>query len=350
MKLGIEARVGGFVLLALAVLVGFVLALGDFSFAPSFAIYADFAYSGGLQPGSPVKVSGIRIGRVTDLTILARASLPSPATAQTGLGQGTPPVVRAHLELHEDARDLLTDGAGFYVGMQGLIGEAYVELSPGAAGGTQLPEGSAIRGVDAARLHVMALELSSLLSALSTLSNIHGDDGQGLRALGEALTNLLGNVDSMLQEHRTELEGAIADGAASAENLRQLTAGLSVAIGNGAGLMALLDNGNQAAAALRRDLPSLMSRADRSLVAIEQLTTSANKAVNPEEIEKIVSDLRQTMADLHETATQARGVMDTIRRGQGTVGGLIADPQVYDDLKEMLRDLKRNPWKLFWRD
>jgi phospholipid/cholesterol/gamma-HCH transport system substrate-binding protein len=29
---------------------------------------------------------------------------------------------------------------------------------------------------------------------------------------------------------------------------------------------------------------------------------------------------------------------------------MMADEAVYDDLQELLRDLKHNPWKLFWRE
>src|SRR2546427_6608878 len=32
--------------------------------SPGFRLYADFGYAGALQPGAPVKLSGIRIGRV----------------------------------------------------------------------------------------------------------------------------------------------------------------------------------------------------------------------------------------------------------------------------------------------
>jgi len=39
-----------------------------------------------------------------------------------------------------------------------------------------------------------------------------------------------------------------------------------------------------------------------------------------------------------------------MRRGEGTVGALLADEEIYDDLKEMLRELKTHPWRFFWRE
>jgi phospholipid/cholesterol/gamma-HCH transport system substrate-binding protein len=39
-----------------------------------------------------------------------------------------------------------------------------------------------------------------------------------------------------------------------------------------------------------------------------------------------------------------------VSTGRGTIGQLIIDQEIYDDLKEMLRDLKRHPWKMLWRE
>ena len=53
---------------------------------------------------------------------------------------------------------------------------------------------------------------------------------------------------------------------------------------------------------------------------------------------------RQTGAPVGGTPQQ------TVPPVGGTVGGMVTDPEVYDDLKDLLRDLKRNPWKLMWRE
>lgn len=39
-----------------------------------------------------------------------------------------------------------------------------------------------------------------------------------------------------------------------------------------------------------------------------------------------------------------------LKGGKGTAGALLARDELYDDLKEMVRDLKRNPWKFLWRE
>ena len=44
------------------------------------------------------------------------------------------------------------------------------------------------------------------------------------------------------------------------------------------------------------------------------------------------------------------GLVTDMRAGRGTVGALVARDEIYADLREMIRDLKRNPWKFFWKE
>ena len=39
-----------------------------------------------------------------------------------------------------------------------------------------------------------------------------------------------------------------------------------------------------------------------------------------------------------------------LRAGKGTAGALLSRDEVYSDLRELIRDLKRNPWKFFWKE
>jgi len=68
----IEIWVGAFVLMSLAALVMLALQVSNFSTwkeRPSYHISALFDNIGGLKVRSPVKMSGVVIGRVTDITV-----------------------------------------------------------------------------------------------------------------------------------------------------------------------------------------------------------------------------------------------------------------------------------------
>jgi len=46
----------------------------------------------------------------------------------------------------------------------------------------------------------------------------------------------------------------------------------------------------------------------------------------------------------------ANGIVSDLRAGKGTAGALLSRDELYSDLRELIRDLKRNPWKFFWKE
>jgi len=67
-----EIWVGAFLLLALCAIVFLCLRVADLKSLgnePTWKLYATFDNIGGLKSGSPVKVGGVVIGRVSDITL-----------------------------------------------------------------------------------------------------------------------------------------------------------------------------------------------------------------------------------------------------------------------------------------
>lgn len=350
-----EAKVGLFILAALALLVAFVLSLSDISLRPGFPLNIDFGYCGGLQVGAPVKMSGIRIGRITSLSILDTQASPAPAPSLGGLGQSARPLVRAHIVLDSSSiGDLLQPSTHFAVATQGVIGEAYIEMQPSENvtasqnGAAPLPADTAIRGVDAPRLHVMTLQLSALLDSVGQLLG-SGTDAE-LGAVGQSLSSLLQSINGIVSEKRPELARGLGDMAAAAGELRTILAHLRVALGSEEQLQLMVQNTSGSIQVLAHELPGLLSRVRSILGSAEALGRKADQAVDAEVLAATVHDLRQSAAQMSKLSGTAVTMLSSVQRGEGTVGGLVTDPQIYDDLKEMLRDLKRNPWKVFWRD
>ena len=76
--------------------------------------------------------------------------------------------------------------------------------------------------------------------------------------------------------------------------------------------------------------------------------------VGPGEKEKLRQGARRAghrrRQGARSIATDAQVLVADIKKGKGTAGALLVDQQIYDDLKELVRDLKRNPWKFFWKE
>lgn len=134
-----EFWVGGLVLLAVLLMFVFGSLMGvlaPFTREAHFGVLYDFA--GGVEVGSAVRVSGVKVGKVDSIDFLNK----SPGEAGTSLKVTVSVAKRALPSVRKDSR--------FFVNMAGIIGERYIEISPGKE--DLLPSGSVVRGVDPPRI------------------------------------------------------------------------------------------------------------------------------------------------------------------------------------------------------
>lgn len=52
---------------------------------------------------------------------------------------------------------------------------------------------------------------------------------------------------------------------------------------------------------------------------------------------------------MHQVERALKKTTDKITSGEGTIGKLIFDEALYDNIEAMTQDLRKNPWKLFWK-
>ena len=107
----LEIKVGALIALTLALVVFFLFLLGSFSFQRTYKLKVDFDFSGNLQVGAPVKISGIKMGKVEEVDFLG--------------GKFDPAVnrrvqVRVTLQINDKAKDAIHDDAEFFINTQGV--------------------------------------------------------------------------------------------------------------------------------------------------------------------------------------------------------------------------------------
>ncbi len=83
----------------------------------------------------------------------------------------------------------------------------------------------------------------------------------------------------------------------------------------------------------------ITKRIDSLTAKLEQTMESINNGVLTEKNKLAFS---QTLEGLS-------GIMTKVNQGQGTLGQLVGNPSMYNNLNELTADLKENPWKLFYR-
>src|SRR5258705_13369460 len=121
---GLEFKVGLLIVIATGILVAFIFVLGNFSLKSGFTVHVDYDYIGSLQPGAPIKISGIKVGKVEDVHFWG-----GKVDARTGKRVQ----VRVDAWIENSARDSIRRDAEFFINTAGVLGEKYLQLVPGHA-------------------------------------------------------------------------------------------------------------------------------------------------------------------------------------------------------------------------
>jgi phospholipid/cholesterol/gamma-HCH transport system substrate-binding protein len=114
-RFDLETAVGFFLLVGILCLGYISVKLGKLEMVGGahYMVYADFAKAGGIKPGSSVEIAGVEVGRVKSIR------LDKDYQAFVGLE------IKDSVKIQEDAIAS--------VKTKGLIGEKYVEITPGGS-------------------------------------------------------------------------------------------------------------------------------------------------------------------------------------------------------------------------
>ena len=79
-----------------------------------------------------------------------------------------------------------------------------------------------------------------------------------------------------------------------------------------------------------------------SLVNMNQLLTSMNTITAGQE-----KDIRAMVVNLNRATDEMGKFLEHLNRGEGALGKLITEDEVYNDLRDFTHEIKTHPWKLF---
>ena len=102
-----------------------------------------YAFAGGVEVGSPVRVSGVKVGKVERIEFVPQ-DFTQPADDRVTL--------KLTVGVSQNASHIVREDSKFYVNMAGIIGERYIEISPGSSIAKPLKGGAVVRGIDPPRI------------------------------------------------------------------------------------------------------------------------------------------------------------------------------------------------------
>jgi phospholipid/cholesterol/gamma-HCH transport system substrate-binding protein len=334
----IEVKVGALILVSMAILGGFVLIMGGLSFEKTYPVYVDFDNPGGLLSGAAVRIGGVKVGTVKDLEFLGGRVDPK---------SGRHVLVRVELSLERRVKDAIHADADFYVTAQGLLGEQFLAISPGSPDKPPLDEGAEVKGIDPPRLDLFLAKAYDLLD--TTVGAIKGNR----ETLGDILDNtsgLLKGLNLIVSGNRDRINRTLANVEEITVEAKQLTHDTRVNYVDNPKALRTVNDVSDLVARIHEDAGPMLKDAREALANLNRVSATVGDPQEQEKIRKTLTDIAQLAERANATAADAQAIVNHIKSGKGTVGALVMDEEIYDDMQEMVRDLKHNPWKFLWRE
>lgn len=300
MKNTLETRIGIFVALVVLAAIFILDIVGGDIFTRGYRLKATFDTVNELKVGDRVKMAGVEIGRVEDITLQSNK-------------------VMVVMKVRRDA-DVKTDSIAT-IKFTGLMGQNFVSVSFGTPG-------APLAGNDTLLASAEQPDLSSLMSKLDGVAT--GVENLTKSFTGEKIDNLLGPFTDFLRANRVPLTTAIA-------NMQSIST--EIAQGKGTvGRMIYTD-------ALYNSALSTVTNLEETTDQIKVTVADARKIL--EEINAGQGTVGHLVKDdtLYKESTASmtnlKEILQKINNGQGTVGKLVNDQEFYKNAKLSLQKLDK---------
>lgn len=202
MKWTNESKVGAMVASTVVIAIGFAWLLGlKNPFTEQNYFYVTYNFAGGIDLGSHVRLSGIKVGKVEDIEFFSPAPNQDVSLKEAGSADQednlayTP--VRLKISVKKAALPGVRKNSRFYINLAGLIGERYIEITPGTIDSPQLKPGETTAGVDPPRIDQLISQSFNLAGKIQDL--IERNKGDITRSI-ELLYKLSANLNKTLEK------------------------------------------------------------------------------------------------------------------------------------------------------
>lgn len=338
----IAVRAGLFVALGLGLSTVVIFLLGKERnlFDKQMTYVGAFENVDGLQLDAPVRLGGLQVGRVSNITFAP------------DLGDKR---IMVTMELAERFKERVRRDSVARVAGRGVLGDKAIDISLGSPEAEELKPGGEIATGSSG-------DISSLLKAGGEIVDNAVAITRDLRGAVAAYTDpdLRKDFTGLIKSVRN-IAGEIETGKGPVHQIvydKQAGADLRNLLTSAAATAAKLDGAVEQAEAILRDvrtnngtahtiiydqaLAKSLSEVGKAADEIATLVHDAKKSPNGAVHQLVYGDARGLLDDLGHAAADLKVVVARVKSGEGSLGAVINDPTVYEDLKDILGNVKRN--------
>ncbi len=338
-----EIKVGAFVLAGLIAIGGVIFMIGEERqlFSSKVEYQVSFIDVQGLKPGSPVRMGGVDIGTVSKV-----GYAPDENDRKIHVTVAI---------LSNQSRRVKTDSIASIEG-KGLLGDKMVSITTGTPRAASLPAGSVLKAQEAEDMSQLMTKLGSITGKVEKIAeNLQQTTGaladsglhEDIRGTMSSLNAVMGSL-----ERKEGYAGKILSDPAEAERLSQVvknlsatTAELQKSAQNVNGILERVRSGPGLVHEVLYGQDSAKAIAQFGGAADElRITLKGVREGNGVARSLIYGDdsSQAFMANLNAASDDIRQIAANLRAGKGTIGALLTDPSVYEDLKMVLGNVERN--------
>ncbi len=313
-----EARVGIFIVIVIIIFVVLSVEIGELSFSKkkTYNITMVFSSVEGLKKGSPLELAGVQVGSVTGIALNVDYSA----------------VVSAAIE--EDIKLPINSTAS--IATKGVLGDKIIVLTPGVSGNTIEPGGNLARTSVPPSLDSLLMQLGELAGNLTemtaAMNSVFGDE--------DTLRSILNNVHQLSEDSAALV-------AENRENISVVMTHLATITDN----FSIVSND---LVSTSQDLGEILNRMNSGQGTMGKLindeTLYASMVDFMENMQQFTSNLSQDSTmnlllsdptlynDLAAIAENIKFITDELAAGRGTLGHILVDEELYQQLNETLRN------------
>jgi phospholipid/cholesterol/gamma-HCH transport system substrate-binding protein len=183
-----QTKVGILFIASVVLMVGFAFALGSLNFfSNTNELKIAYNFAGGIEVGSPVRVMGIKVGKVRSIKFEPNFKMPDT-------GEEVKLVIT--VTISKEAWPTVRADSRYFINLAGVIGEKFLEISPGSADKPLLTSGQVVRGEDPPRIDQLISQSYALAGKI--LEFVNKNEGSAIQTI-ETLNKLVINFDKMLK-------------------------------------------------------------------------------------------------------------------------------------------------------
>ena len=299
----------GVVVLATAIIAGILIVLfGDLPslVQATYPLKMSFADARGVSNGTPVRKNGILVGRVADVELDEKGGVSVVAD------------IDSYVPIYKDEQPRIATT---------LLGDAEIQLVPGRVVPPRqriAPEEVLVGAVSRDPFEVFATLEPKLGSALESLTQA----SESVTKLSANLDRLLLGEDDTFSKMVAKTEKALDAFSLAMDNINDVMGDANAR----ANLKETLNGLPEVMNDLRTTVQGIgttVDTADRNLRNLEGLTRPLG-----ERGEGMVAQVDKTIGRLDEVLQQATLFTRALNESEGTLGKLVRDPKVYDDLAQ----------------